>query len=194
MVRLLQVGRCAAALLWACGLVAGATTLLREDVASLSRDSDVIARGTVRRVESRWTQDRMRIVTEVEILITETLKGAPGTTVTILQPGGRVGDLVQRVSGLASFSQGEEVVVFLERRPGERYLVSGMAQGKFRVERSSDGTAAFAVPESLGDALVLDPSSKAPTAERHQVLELGELRRVVRAALESEARHKDERP
>ena len=194
MVRLSPTAYWMGVLLWVWTLGAGATTMLREEVTDLSRVSDVVVRGTVRRVESRWTQDRMRIVTEVEISVAETLKGKGGATVKILQPGGQVGDIVQKVSGLASFSQGEEVVVFLERRPGERYMVAGMAQGKFRVERSSDGTAAFAVPEPVGDALVLDPTSRAPTAERHRVLELEEMRRTVRATLQDQPGRKEGQP
>lgn len=166
-----------------CAQVAGATALVREDVAHLSETSDVIVRGTVRRVESRWTSDHRRIVTDVELQVAESLKGAPGQTLVVMQPGGVVGDIGQKVSGLASFAQGEEVVVFLQQRGTDRFIVSGMAQGKFRVERSSDGTSAFAVPDSLGDAVVVDAKSGQPTAERTPILALEELRRTVRAAL-----------
>ena len=38
---------------------------------------------------------------------------------------------------------GDEAVLFLEPR-GDRYLLTGMVQGRFKVERSSDGTKIFA--------------------------------------------------
>jgi hypothetical protein len=106
--------------------------------------------------------------------------------VRITQPGGEVGDIGQRVSGLASFTPNEEVVVFLQRRPGEGYWVEGMAQGKFRVERSTDGTRAYAVPAPLGDAVVVDPATRQQVQAETRVLELEELRRNVRAALKAD--------
>jgi hypothetical protein len=162
---------------------AGATVMIREDLDTLTRQSDVIVRGKVTRLASRWTADHRRIVTDVDIEVSESLKGAPATVVRVTQPGGEVGDIGQRVSGLAVFSPGEEVVVFLQRRPGEGYAVEGLAQGKFRVERSSDGTRAFAVPEPTGDALVLDAATRQPIQVESRVRELEDLRREVRAAL-----------
>lgn len=165
---------------------ASATVMIREDLDTLSRQADVIVRGKVKRMASRWTADNLRIVTDVDIEVAESLKGSPARVVRLTQPGGEVGDVGQRVSGLAAFSQGEEVVVFLQRRPGEVYWVEGMAQGKYRVERSSDGKAAFAVPEPVGDAVVLDPSTRQPVKLETRVLELEDLRRGVRAALKAD--------
>lgn len=166
------------------GLPAGATTLLRTDVAELSSTSDTIVQGTVRRVQSRWSGDRRRIVTDVEIQVTDTLKGQPGGTVVVTQPGGRVGDIGQVVHGLASFSPGEEVVVFLDKRGASSFQVSGMAQGKFQVRRDADGKTVLAVPESTGDALLLDPATRQPTASAMKTVPLTELKASVRTALE----------
>lgn len=158
---------------------ARATTMLAADVPSLTRSSDAVVRGTVTSVQSRWTGDRMRIVTDVQIEVEESLKGTPPRQVTVVQPGGVVGDIGQRVSGLASFQPGEEVVVFLEKRPGATYRVAGMAQGKFRVERSTDRRAAYAVPESVGDAVLLDPETRQPVEPVTRPVKLEELRRQV---------------
>lgn len=166
--------------LWAAH--AGATTLVLVDTAELARKADLIVRGTVLRSESHWTGDHRRIVTDVEVSVAEALKGSPAKTVVIEQPGGEVGNLGQYVEGVARFALGEEVIVFLERRPGERYLVAGMAQGKFRVERSSDGKAAFAIPEDV-DALVLDPTTRQPTSAHAAPIKVEALRDVVKAAL-----------
>jgi hypothetical protein len=170
-----------------CALPAGATSLLRVEVPELSRKADAVVRGTVRRVESRWSADGRRIVTDVEIQVAETLKGAPGSTVLVTQPGGRVGDIGQRVSGLASFAQGEEVVVFLQRRGKSAFSVRGMAQGKFQVRRSPDGKAVLAVPESTGDARLVDPATGKETAATQRSLPLESLRATVRAAAAGKA-------
>lgn len=166
------------------GTQAGATSLLRTDVAELSTTSDTVVHGTVRRVQSRWSGDRRRIVTDVEIEVTEALKGEPGHTLVVTQPGGRVGDIGQVVHGLASFSPGEEVVVFLEQRGKSAFRVAGMAQGKFQVKRDPDGKAVLAVPEPTGDSLLLDPVTRQPTVSAMKPMPLSELKASVRTALE----------
>ncbi len=168
-------------------LPASATTMLRVDLPELSRTADAVIHGTVRRVESRWSGDGRRILTDVEIQVTESLKGEPGSTVLVTQPGGRVGDIGQRVSGLASFTPGEEVVVFLEKRGPQAFRVSGMAQGKYQVQRSADGSQALAVPASTEEVLLLDPSSRQATSSSRKTVSLEELKAAIRAALEQPA-------
>ena len=111
----------------------------------------------------------------------------------ITQPGGRVGDLAQRVDGLAGFTPGEEVLVFLERRGESTYHVRGMGQGKYRVERPGDGRVAQAVPEPLGDTLLIDPASGQPTPQRPRALSLEALKGQVRQALASPRPRQDAR-
>lgn len=164
-------------------LAASATTMLRVDLPELAQTSDTIVHGTVRRVESRWSGDGRRILTDVEIQVTEALKGQAGSTVLVTQPGGRVGDIGQRVSGLASFTPGEEVVVFLERKGTQAFRLSGMAQGKYQVQRTEGGKGAMAVPEPTGDVLLLDPDTRQPTDSSLRSLSLPELKAAIRTAL-----------
>jgi hypothetical protein len=176
-------------------LPAEATTMLRADLPGLAQTADAIVHGTVRRVESRWSGDGRRIVTDVEIQVTESLKGQAGSTVLVTQPGGRVGDIGQKVSGLASFTPGEEVVVFLERRGTQAFRVSGMAQGKYQVQRSEGGKSAMAVPEPTGDVLLLDPDTRQPTTASPRTLSLQELKASIRTALQRPpARGQEKRP
>lgn len=172
----------AAALLF--GQPAAATTMLRIDLPELSQTANTVVHGTVRRVESRWSGDRRRIVTDVEIEVTEALKGQVGSTVLLIQPGGTVGDIGQTVHGLATFTPGEEVVVFLDRHGSRSFRVTGMAQGKYQVRRSADGRSALAVPEGTGDALLLDPDTRKPTSSTQRALSLEELKAAIRAALQ----------
>ncbi len=159
-----------------------ATTLVALDVAGLTRLSDAVVRGKVTAVEARLTRDGARIVTDATIEVAEVWKGAPGKTVVAMQPGGEVGEVGQRVEGTARFTPGEEVVVFLEAR-GTRWIVAGMVQGKFRVERSSDGKAVFARQDDGGEAALLDPVTRQPVVRAAPVLTLDALRAQVKAAL-----------
>jgi hypothetical protein len=165
-------------------LPASATTQLAVDLSGLTQGSDAVVHGVVRRVESRWSGDKMRIVTDVEIEVTESIKGQAGSTVLVVQPGGRVGDVGQVVHGLAAFAPGEEVVVFLEKRGPRAFRVASMAQGKYQVKRDAAGKSVMAVPES-SEALLLDPVTRKPTASALKPMTLVELKAAVRAALPS---------
>ncbi|NOK14151.1 hypothetical protein HNS30_34435, partial [Corallococcus exercitus] len=65
------------------GLPVGATTMLRADLPQMAQTSDTVVQGVVRRVQSRWSGDKQRIVTDVEIQVTDALKGQPGGTVLV---------------------------------------------------------------------------------------------------------------
>lgn len=168
-------------LLGVLSMPAGATTLLALDIPALTKSSAVIARGTVQSVESRWTKDGGRIMTDAVLQVTEVWKGAPDKRITVMQPGGVVGDIGQRVEGTARFSVGEDVVVFLEPR-GNRFLVTGMVQGKFKVEISSDGKSHFARQEGEGGASMVDPTTHLPVEPELLVMPLDRLRAQVLAA------------
>ncbi len=161
--------------------VAQATTLLSLDVAGLTKSSTVIVRATVRSVASRWTKDGGRIMTDAVMDVSETWKGPPSTELVVMQPGGIVGDVGQIVHGTVKFAPGDEVVVFLEPR-GDRFLLTGMVQGRFKVERSSDGKATFARQELEGEALFLDPATHQPVAPGGVTLPIDVLRAQVLAA------------
>jgi hypothetical protein len=170
------------ALLWSAASLA--TAMVRLDLPTLTHTAQLIVRGHVTQMQSRWTGDGRQIVTDVELEVDESLKGEPARRLVIQQLGGQVGNIGQRVSGLASFERGEEVVVFLQAHGRGSFRVSGLAQGKFKVERSVDGKAAFAVPNKH-DALLLDPITRAPTESNLRPMRLEELREAIRAALQN---------
>jgi hypothetical protein len=172
------------------GVPAAATTMLRINLPELSQKADTIVHGTVRRMESRWSGDRRRIITDVEIEVTEALKGQAGSTVLLIQPGGKVGDIGQTVHGLATFTPGEEVVVFLDRQGANAFRVTAMAQGKYQVRRSADSRSALAVPEHTGEALLLDPTTRQPTTSGQRTLTLEELKTSIRTALQQPGKEK----
>ena len=174
------------ALLVAVAFPAFATTVVALDVPAMSRAADSIVQGRVVRVEPKLSKDGRRITTHVTVEVLESLKagGAAATgTVEIVQPGGVVGDIGQKVHGTAHLQVGDEVVTFLERRGAKAYQLVGMAQGCFRVERSSDGAAAFAVQAPEDDLFLLDPVTRAPVAKDTSPMKLDELKGKIRAAL-----------
>jgi hypothetical protein len=103
-------------------------------VEDLTRSSDAVVRGKVASVSARWSEDQRRIFTYVEVERASVWRGAAPARVTVLVPGGVVGNIGQRVDGAPGFAKGEEVVVFLSSAEVGAFRVTGLAQGKFSVQ------------------------------------------------------------
>jgi hypothetical protein len=168
---------------------ASATTMVALEVDALSANSDAVVQGKVVSVTARWTSDHTRIITDTVLEVSEAWKGAPKHLITVMQPGGEVGEVGQKVEGIASFQVAEEVVLFLEAR-GERFTVAGMAQGRFRVERSSDGLATYTRQDQAAELFLIDPASHQPSARPPLVFALEALKKQVQLAPAAAARPK----
>jgi hypothetical protein len=103
------------------------------DVASLTAASDAVVHAQVLRSTSAWGAGGGQIFTTVVLRPLETWKGDVTDDLSVLVPGGAVGDLDQVVQGAAVFREGEEVVVFLRQRAPGVYDVERLALGKFAV-------------------------------------------------------------
>ena len=110
-----------------------ATLVGPADVESLAAAADAVVYGQVVRRSSAWAPGGGQIFTTVVLRPIETWKGASAGEVSILVPGGELGELSQTVQGAAAFSDAEEVVVFLHRLAPGTYGVERLALGKFVV-------------------------------------------------------------
>ncbi len=148
-----------AVLLCSVSVVASATTMIAVDVPEMTRISTQVVRGTVVSSTPRWNGDHSRILTDTVIDVAETYKGPQTKRVNVMQPGGEVGDIGQKVEGVAQFKVGEQVVVFLEGR-GDSALVTGMSQGKFTLSTQADGK--VVALQAVTEALLLDAQTRQP--------------------------------
>lgn len=94
-----------------------------DELSALATRAPIVAVVKVVAVESRVSSDPQRLITETRVVLTELIKGDAPRVLTLLHPGGAVGDRVQRFEGVPQFEVGEEVLVFLEPRPAARYRV-----------------------------------------------------------------------
>ena len=102
----------------------------------LTLQSDVVAVGTVSATQCEWNADKTRITTRVTIAVREFLKGGAGEQrITVLTPGGEIGDVGELYCGAARFQKDEEVVVFAKKQQGPVMQVAGGGMGKFTIER-----------------------------------------------------------
>jgi hypothetical protein len=110
---------------------APASLILALDAPTLVARADTIAVVDVAASRAAWDERHERIVTTVDLQVVESWKGgaAPAARVTVVQPGGTVGDITMVVFGMPRFSPGERALVYLAGAP-ERARVVGMAQGK----------------------------------------------------------------
>jgi hypothetical protein len=109
-----------------------ATTVQRLGLEDLVRRAHSIVVGKVTGTRTYWSADRKLILTSYTIQIAENIKGPASTMVEVTSVGGKIGNLELYVSGMPSFQQGENAVVFIEQS-GAYQMVLGLRQGKFTV-------------------------------------------------------------
>lgn len=91
-------------------------------------NASAIIVGKVVRQESKYDADRRWILTYTTFRVEKALKGGSAQEVTIVIPGGQIGDVHQDTVGVPSFQQGDERVVFVRNSkagPTVLYLDQG---------------------------------------------------------------------
>ena len=88
-----------------------------------------------------WNPQHTVMYTFTEFAVAQRLKGTAPQTIVVKQMGGHADGLIQRVSGLRYFQDGESALLFLRpsaARDGS-HVVVGMMQGNFRVWTEANG-------------------------------------------------------
>src|SRR5258705_7519656 len=135
-------------LLLACAASAAVFDHLPTDTELVDR-SDLVVVGTVRHAASRVRPDNGWVVTDYELAVEETLKGAAAETITLTEVGGSVDGRMTLISDSASYTVGERVLVFLHRASDGAYYTTAMSFGKFEFARNAQG--ASVLVRSTGD-------------------------------------------
>ncbi len=111
---------------------AHASTAEALSLEALSAEAEVVFEGVVTETESEWLDGL--IVTRVTVEVSLCLSGECGESRSIVQVGGRIGDVVMQVSGSELLQPGEEVVLFATTNEHVAGLVPvGLNQGIFYV-------------------------------------------------------------
>ena len=88
--------------------------------------------------QSRWDADREWILTYSTFSVEKTLKGQPTQQITLVTPGGTVGNITQDVIGVPKFREGEENVVFV-RNSQAGPTVAFLEQGSYHLRKDDRG-------------------------------------------------------
>lgn len=171
-------------------LIVNATVVPRMDLHDLTTSAEVIAQGHVVRHWSSWDASHRFIWTHYQFQVEDQLKGLPGRSTVISEPGGEVNGTVMKVDGVPDYRDGEEAVVFLHRTPLGYWRCYGLAQGKFSVS-SAGGEKRVRTDVSAVDRA--EPHRKAlsrpvrqrPSVESLNGLTLAQFKQRVRQELNS---------
>jgi hypothetical protein len=116
---------------------ASAATVIPLTLEEMERTATDVFVGTVQSTKAGWDKEHRIIETRVRIRVEERVKGARGRTVTVVVPGGMVGDIGMRRPGAVVFNKGERVLLLAApRRSGDLRPV-GLFQGKLRIRRDA---------------------------------------------------------
>ena len=89
--------------------------MLKLSLSDLTEGADAIVLGTVVSTESYWNDDQTNIFTEVVFSVDENIKGSfDDDLLTVIVPGGTVGDISQWVSDTPQFEKNKKSALFLE--------------------------------------------------------------------------------
>ena len=109
------------------------TLVPRLSFEELVGQSQVVVHGRVASIRVAWDAERENIWTHYEIVLDEALKGTPGRTVEIQEPGGELNGFRMEIVGAPHYELGEEVVVFAAPTPAG-LRTCGWGQGRFVVD------------------------------------------------------------
>jgi hypothetical protein len=122
-----------------------ATTALERNTNEMIQESQLILTGRCTHVESRWVG--RDLVTVATIAVSESLKGAAGSEVNVVIPGGvdskRPIPIAVTFPAAPSIQLRENVLLFLipESQIAGSYAIVGFSQGKFTLSEEPTGKA-----------------------------------------------------
>ncbi len=105
-----------------------ASMLRTMSLAELVTAADQIVVGRIVSVNAAWDPAHRKIFSTIEVKVEESWKGSANGLVTIVQPGGTVGEIEMTVHGMPKFTVGERSLLFLQGRA--RFQVVGMSEGE----------------------------------------------------------------
>lgn len=111
-----------------------ATTVPRFTFEQLTDSSEIVASGRVTHTWAAWDSEHKYIWTHYVLSVSETVKGAPASSVEFAEPGGATAEATMTIAGTVAYATGENVVVFLSRMPNGYLRTTGWSQGKYTLD------------------------------------------------------------
>jgi hypothetical protein len=115
---------------------AGATVVRGMTLEQKTLSAPTIVLAEVLSQDTHWVREGGSAETVFTLKVKQSFKGElrSGSTFTLLQAGGRIGQFVHEVPGQSPWKKGEQAILFLE--PFERHFVEiGVGIGKYGIEQ-----------------------------------------------------------
>lgn len=152
-------------------VAARATVLVPADLGELVRGSQAVVHGRVVETRAVWADGRRRVDTLVTIEALGYFKGSFGPEVTFRVPGGQMGRYRSVMVGAPVFTEGDEVVLFLNARGPSVPYVLGLSQGVFRVIDDPQTSGKVVLPPPVIAGVSIEPVKRGDSARRPMSLE-----------------------
>ena len=114
-------------------LAAQATLVPALSLEELIERSEIIAHGRVASSWPAWDSGHKYIWTHFRLDVLDPIRGNPGASVVVSEPGGSLDGVSMSISGAPDYALGEEAIVFLYRTPIGYLRATGYGQGKYTV-------------------------------------------------------------
>ncbi len=114
-----------------------ATTFIAASIDQLAAASGTIVIGQIETIQGHTSGGRIETV--IGVRVEQALRGDPGSELTLVQPGGSVGDVRRWIFGAPTFFIGERILLFARRDSSGDWATTFLGMGKFQLVRSSAG-------------------------------------------------------
>ncbi|GMU59352.1 MAG: hypothetical protein AMXMBFR34_11150 [Myxococcaceae bacterium] len=111
-----------------------ASTIRAHTLADRFAASDRVALVQVVSRVTRAQGNERNLKTYTQLLIGESYKGSGPEEVTLVQLGGRLGEVESRIPGDADFAVGETALVFLHCPQAQRCYLVALGEGKLKIQ------------------------------------------------------------
>lgn len=164
---------------------AGATSVPSLSFEQLTDKSELVVTGQINRSWADWDAGHKYIWTHYELAVSSVLKGSPGATVVLSEPGGVVGLHGMSIAGTVVYNPGDQVLLFLERMPNGYLRTTGWGQGKYLLDKQGNLYATARLVE------MVDARGR-PAARSFSLggMTLAQVRTMVTARVQSQGRTK----
>ena len=135
---------------------ASATSVAPLTVEQVTDASTYIVRGTVGHV---WTatDDHGMVWTYAKVAVSQVLKGPDSPSELVVRsPGGTQGDVTTVVSGVARYSETEDVLLFLDQNNSGQLGTVGLGLGKYTVRRAPGETRKYVAQYRMATDVAYD--------------------------------------
>ena len=118
------------------------TIVVEMDLKALARNSCAIIVGDLLEIQKEWLpSDEVGGVPVVEAILVIKVKKVfkscsgmrVGDIIYVNRPGGSIGDSGTYIAGSPTFNSGTQLLLFLAQFQDNRFVITGLSQGKFRI-------------------------------------------------------------